>query len=79
MPDAQPDQKVDALGRILSAFQATRFDWRTVRGLSRELGMDEAIVDSTIAGHPEVFRRSSIAPAGIPLFRPRRRGSPTGV
>ena len=71
MADIHPTQCDDLATRVLSAFPHTKYRWRTVRGLARELGVDEDAVAAAITSHPDLFRRSSIAPAGIALYKPR--------
>ena len=71
MPDPRQTSVDDLVNRILSAFPQTRYQWRTVRGLARELGIREDAVAAVIGGRPDLFRKSALSPAGIALYRPR--------
>ena len=57
--------------RVLASFPTGRYGWRTVRGVSQDLGLGEETVATVIDAHPDLFRRSSVSPAGIPLYKPR--------
>ena len=72
MHDVNPDPSDDLVRRVLNAFPPGKYGWRTVRGVSQDLGLTEDAVAAAIAAHRDLFRRSSISPAGIPLYRPRQ-------
>jgi len=73
MTDGAPELPDRLVERVLSSFPSGRYGWRTARGVSQDLGVAEEAVASVIVSHPELFRRSSISPAGIPLYRRRER------
>ena len=54
--------------RILKAFEKPLAVWRSAGGIAREAGLPEETVQTYINNHPDLFRISPVAPAGIPLY-----------
>jgi len=60
--------------KVLKSLSDPRFDFRTVEGLSSELGLDEGLVRSVLAHHKDVVRVSSATDKrGRTLYALRQR------
>jgi hypothetical protein len=59
-----------AESRLINALQDERYDWRTVGGLARALGMDESTVNSLLNSMPDTVVRTTTSDGRI-LFTTR--------
>lgn len=65
----------EELDRVLDAFRNPQSTWRTLGGIARESKLPAETVLNLLQAHPELFRKSSLAPGGIPLYGLRRHSA----
>ena len=46
--------------KMFGALENPKWDWRTVRALSRESGLDQEAIQKIIKMHPELIRKSDV-------------------
>jgi hypothetical protein len=46
--------------KMFEALENPKWDWRTVRALSRESGLDQEAIKKIIKMHPELIRKSDV-------------------
>lgn len=68
---SQAGAAVDLRAALVHALEDPRYDWRTVRGLTRALGLSEQDVVRTLDSMPDVVVRASTAD-GRTVFTTRR-------
>lgn len=60
--------------KIFEALEDARWDWRTLRALSKASGLDPSVIRSILRKYPALVRRSSLSgPSGGELYTLQRR------
>lgn len=62
--------------QIIRSFSDPGSSMRTLAGVSRETGLPVETVQSFLQDHPELFRPSSLAPSGEPIYSVREEAWP---
>ena len=56
--DARQNNDIDAWGKVRAALEDTRWDFRTIEGISRDTGLDIACVSEQLKQHRSEVRRA---------------------
>jgi hypothetical protein len=69
----EPHSDDAEMARVVEALEDSRYDWRTVEGVSRVAALPPARVIEILRTHPDTFMQSAVPdPQGRPLFTTRR-------